>query len=293
MSENGKYRLLIADDEMIERAVLYKTLRERFGDLCEIYQAENGREAVRIHQEEKIQIAILDIEMPGINGIGAAEKIRETDKDCAIIFLTAFDEFSYAKKAITVRALDYLLKPYEEKELLLVLEEAMRLTEGRMKRERTGAGNMKPGRIEHGSAHGTASAAAAETASADIMEEEHAEVEAARLSRVMEMISGYIREHYMHEFSMQDVARIMNYSEAYFCKLFKQCFGQNFTSYLTEFRVNEAKKMLEQPTVNVKEIGRAVGYGDANYFAKVFKRITGQSPTEYRQEIFQKTPPSL
>ena len=40
--------------------------------------------------------------------------------------------------------------------------------------------------------------------------------------------------------------------------------------------------MLDQPTVNVKEIGRAVGYGDSNYFAKVFKRITGQSPTEYR-----------
>ena len=80
----------------------------------------------------------------------------------------------------------------------------------------------------------------------------------------------------------------MNYSEAYFCKLFKQCFGQNFTSYLTEFRVEEAKKMLALPTVNVKEIGRSVGYADANYFAKVFKRITGQSPTEYRQELFSR-----
>lgn len=304
MSDDRKYRLLIADDEMIERAVLYKTLRARFGDQCEIYQAENGREAVRIHQEKAIQIAILDIEMPGINGIGAAEKIRETDKDCAIIFLTAFDEFSYAKKAITVRALDYLLKPYEEKELMLVLEEAMRLTEGRLKREKSGAGTSASGISGTGISGigfsgsriaGAGSDSGSESGAAELAgtEDEHAEVEAARLSRVMEMITGYIREHYMHEFSMQDVARIMNYSEAYFCKLFKQCFGQNFTSYLTEYRVNEAKKMLEQPTVNVKEIGRAVGYGDANYFAKVFKRITGQSPTEYRQEIFQKNPPSL
>ncbi|MEW4413470.1 response regulator [Clostridium sp. AN503] len=283
MSEDRKYRLLIADDEMIERKVLYKTLKARLGDQCEIFQAENGREAVRIHQEEKIQIAILDIEMPGINGIGAAEKIRETDRDCCIIFLTAFDEFSYAKKAITVRALDYLLKPYEEKELMLVLEEAMRLTEERMTLADPSAG----------SAVLEAAAAKSDPSAEALYEDEHAEVEAARLSRVMSMISGYIREHYMHEFSMQDVARIMNYSEAYFCKLFKQCFGQNFTSYLTEYRVNEAKKMLEQPTVNVKEVGKAVGYGDANYFAKVFKRITGQSPTEYRQEIFQKMPPSL
>ena len=127
MNQNKIYRLLIADDEMIERAVLYKTLKSRFGENCEIYQAENGREAVRIHEEHQIQIAILDIEMPGINGIRAAEKIRETDRDCCIVFLTAFDEFSYAKKAITVRALDYLLKPYEESELLLVVEEAMRI----------------------------------------------------------------------------------------------------------------------------------------------------------------------
>ena len=87
---------------------------------------------------------------------------------------------------------------------------------------------------------------------------------------------------------MQDMARMMNYSEAYFCKLFKQCFHKNFTSYLTEFRVAEAKKMLEEPTVNVKEIGKAVGYADSNYFAKVFKRITGQSHTEYRMVIFQR-----
>lgn len=86
-----------------------------------------ARQALRVYEEEKIQIAILDIEMPGINGIEAAQKIREKDKECCIIFLTAFDEFSYAKKAITVRALDYLLKPYDEQELMLVVEEAMRL----------------------------------------------------------------------------------------------------------------------------------------------------------------------
>ena len=106
------YRVLIADDEMIERAVLYKTLHKNLGDQCAIFQAENGREALRIYEEEKIQIAILDIEMPGINGIEAAQRIRETDKDCCIIFLTAFDEFSYAKKAIMIRALDYLCLLY-------------------------------------------------------------------------------------------------------------------------------------------------------------------------------------
>ena len=71
------YRLLIADDERIEREVLFKILSRNLEGQCEIFQAGNGREALEIYREKKIQIAILDIEMPGINGIEAAEKIRE------------------------------------------------------------------------------------------------------------------------------------------------------------------------------------------------------------------------
>ena len=66
--------------------------------------------------------------------------------------------------------------------------------------------------------------------------------------------------NYMKEISMQDAARAMNYSDAYFCKLFKQCFDQNFTTYLTNFRVNEAKKLLRNHELNVKEISARVGY---------------------------------
>ena len=283
------YRVLIADDEMIERKVLYKTLTENLGDQCTIFQAENGREALRVYEEEKIQIAILDIEMPGITGIEAAQKIREQDGDCCIIFLTAFDEFAYAKSAITVRALDYLLKPYDEQELMLVLEEAMRLTEERMGekavREQMAAGTYSGTGSDGRSASKTAGG---DGGGAEASRDEGEDFGSLRLSRVAEIIDKYIHENYMFDISMQDMARMMNYSEAYFCKLFKQCFHKNFTSYLTEFRVAEAKKMLEEPTVNVKEIGKAVGYADSNYFAKVFKRITGQSPTEYRMVIFQR-----
>lgn len=294
------YRVLIADDEMIERKVLYKTLTENLGDQCTIFQAENGREALRVYEEEKIQIAILDIEMPGINGIEAAQKIREQDGDCCIIFLTAFDEFAYARSAITVRALDYLLKPYDEQELMLVLEEAMRLTEARMGEKavrdtevsnmagRSGGGAEASNMAGRSGGGAKASNMTGRNGGAVASRAEGEDFSSIRLSRVAEIIDKYIHENYMFDISMQDMARMMNYSEAYFCKLFKQCFHKNFISYLTEFRVAEAKKMLEEPTVNVKEIGKAVGYADSNYFAKVFKRITGQSPTEYRMVIFQR-----
>lgn len=257
----SRYRVLIADDEIMERKVLYKMLTEKLGDRCTVYQAENGREALQIYEEEKIQIAILDIEMPEMNGIEAARKIREQDEDCSIIFLTDLNEFSYAKSAIAVKALDYLLKPYDEKRLIPVLEEAMQLT---AKRTSMGRGEVPGGFMD-----------------------ENGDFIGARLSRVAEIIEKYIRENYMLDLSMQDIAKMMNYSEAYFCKLFKQCFHKNFTSYLTELRVEEARKMLEEPAVNVKEIGKAVGYSDFNYFAKVFKRITGFSPAEYRIAAFK------
>ena len=173
-------RLLIADDEMIERQVLYKTLQKNLGDRCRIFQAANGREALKIYEEEKIQIAILDIEMPGINGIEAAQQIRQADKDCCIIFLTAFDEFSYAKKAITVRALDYLLKPYDEEELMLVVEEAMHIAGEH--RQDEGDGDENENEIP----------APPDT-------EEPEDGGHARLSKVTSLISQYIHENYMFE----------------------------------------------------------------------------------------------
>lgn len=271
------YRILIADDEVIERKVLYKTLEKHLGDQCEIYLAENGREALRIYKERQIQILILDIEMPGINGIEAAEQIRRMDKDCCIIFLTAYDEFSYAKKAVHVRAMEYLLKPYEEKELLQILDEAIRQTEETIQKH---ASEETADKAEEPQQEAVQSLANEE-------EFEVLDNSSMRQLRVKKKILDYIQEHYMYELSMQDVARAMNYSEAYFCKLFKQCFDQNFTSYLTEYRVEQAKKMLHEPAVNIKEVGRAVGYADANYFAKVFKRATGNSPTEYRINNFK------
>ena len=103
-----------------------------------------------------------------------------------------------------------------------------------------------------------------------------------RLGQIREDIVVYIREHYTEELSMQDVARAMNYSDAYFCKLFKQCFKVNFSAWLNEFRVEKAKEQLTATRLSVREVSLACGYADANYFARVFKRITGMTPSEYR-----------
>lgn len=258
-------RVLIADDEGIERMALCRRLGKHFGDTLRICQAEDGAEAVELFKREKSQIVIMDIAMPVLNGVEAAEQIRRLDEGCVIIFLTAYDEFSYAKRALVIRALDYLLKPCEEDELVAVMEEAVRLAglyaQGRQ------AGYFRPAGPENAQVRDG---------------EERGESGENRMTQVAASILDYIRRNYMKEISMQDAARAMNYSDAYFCKLFKQCFDQNFTSYLTGFRVNEAKKLLKDRSISVKDVSMQVGYYDSNYFAKVFKRMTGMIPSEYR-----------
>ena len=88
--------------------------------------------------------------------------------------------------------------------------------------------------------------------------------------------------------AMQDAAAALRYSDAYFCKLFKQCFKVNFSAYLNEYRVNKARQLILDPRLSLKDIGAAVGYSDPNYFTRVFKRLTGQTPSEYRMAAAEK-----
>ena len=252
------YQILVAEDESLERKVLCKTLRKHFGDICLIHEAKNGREAVESFLIHRPQVAILDIEMPGVSGLEAARQIRESGHPCMILFLTAFDKFSYAREAITLRALDYLLKPCQEQELILTVEEALHLYD----RLGTNHEAVLRGDIADGAG-----------------EEDLAD---RRMGQIRENIERYIREYYSTEISMQSVARAMNYSDAYFCKLFKQCFKVNFSAWLNEYRIDRAREMLQNTRLSVREVSTACGYSDANYFARVFKRVTGKTPSEYR-----------
>lgn len=266
------YRVLVADDEPIERTVVNKTIQKYFKGQLEVVEAVNGREAVQLFFEKKCQIALLDIEMPGINGLEAAERIRQNDKECSIVFLTAFDEFAYAKRAISVRALDYLLKPGADEELVAVLEEAIQIAKENEQRGENGVcRNTEPDR--------------------SIVPEENEDLEQpaenVRMTAVAEGIREYIDTHYMEDISLQTAAGAMNYSEAYFCKIFKQCFDKSFIVYLSEYRVEKAKQLLADVVINVKDISASVGYRDSNYFAKVFKRVVGTTPTEYRMQVLR------
>lgn len=125
--------LLIADDENLELKVLEKTVKKHFVEELEIFASSNGRKASQICDEVKPDIALLDIEMPGMNGIELAKYIKEKYADCIIIFITAYDRFDYAIEAMHIKAFDYLLKPWKEERLCELINTAIENVRGMQK----------------------------------------------------------------------------------------------------------------------------------------------------------------
>jgi YesN/AraC family two-component response regulator len=255
------YTILVADDEQIERKVLIKNIQKGLSGEYSLLEANNGKKAIEWAEKEKIDIAIMDIEMPGINGLIASKEIKKRYPDCCIIFLTAYDAFEYARDAVSLRALDYLLKPYAPQDVLNVLDKAKQEVD-----------HLKE--IRRLECHDKC------------FELDEEAIKASKMGQIAKDIETYVKQNYKKDLSLQEVAAKTNYSEAYFCKLFKEFFHTNFTSYLTHIRIQEAKRLLEDPTINIKEIAQEVGYNDSNYFCKVFRREQGKTPSQYRAEIF-------
>lgn len=94
-----------------------------------------------------------------------------------------------------------------------------------------------------------------------------------------------IEHHYMEEFFIKEEAQALGFSLSQFDRLFKQMTGKSPVLYIMELRVNRAKKLLGDGSYSVAQISNAVGYKDPYYFSRVFKKVTGISPAEYRKMI--------
>lgn len=115
------YRLLIADDEKIIREGLRCLLDWESLGFTEITEAANGEQTLRQITEQKPDIVLLDIHMPGISGLDVIAKARSEGFDGRVIILTGYSEFKYAQQAIRYGVTDYLMKPVDENELLSIV----------------------------------------------------------------------------------------------------------------------------------------------------------------------------
>ncbi|HET7658182.1 MAG TPA: AraC family transcriptional regulator, partial [Bacillales bacterium] len=115
--------------------------------------------------------------------------------------------------------------------------------------------------------------------------EEFRKVHTERASGFLRKAQVYIDKHFGAAVSLEDVAEHVGLSAYYFSKLFKEQSGTTFIDYLTEVRIRRGKQLLQETRMSLKEICYEVGYRDPNYFSRVFKKITGRTPSDYRSSI--------
>ncbi len=95
----------------------------------------------------------------------------------------------------------------------------------------------------------------------------------------------YIQEHQSEELPLGQVARAVHMSTFYFCKMFKKATGTHFTDYVSRVRVEKARNLLLNPNLRISEIAYEVGFQSLTHFNRIFKKLLGQSPTQYRGQV--------
>lgn len=265
-------RLLIADDEKLEREALAELVQRRFEREVALEVAENGRKAADTAVLWGADLILMDIEMPGMSGLDAARAVLAQRPSCRVIFVTAYSLFQYAHEAVHLGACDYLLKPVDPDELEASVRRAMRQIETEWKLKELAAARPQPEQTE------------TEEETEDAPEES----ENSQTALVMAHVRRYLEDNYMFDLSLDSVGEILHISPAYLSAQFKKYQKMNFLDCLTELRINAAKELLADPFRSSAEVASMVGYEDASYFARAFKKRTGMTPTQYRRQAGRK-----
>lgn len=265
-------RLLIADDEKLEREALAELVQRRFERDVVLEVAENGRKAADTAVLWGADLILMDIEMPGMSGLDAARAVLAQRPSCRVIFVTAYSLFQYAHEAVHLGACDYLLKPVDPDELEASVRRAMRQIETERKLEELAAAQPQPEQTE----------------TEEEAEDAPEEGENSQTALVMAHVRRYLEDNYMFDLSLDSVGEILHISPAYLSAQFKKYQKMNFLDCLTELRINAAKELLTDPFRSSAEVASMVGYEDASYFARAFKKRTGMTPTQYRRQVGQK-----
>lgn len=133
------YTFLVVDDEGIERMALAQIIRREFPEDVSVHTLPNGMEMLRFLENQDADVAIVDIDMPGFNGIETIRKLRQQGKRIKIIINTAYSTFQYAVDAIKLEVDDYLVKPLKREKII----EALRNCVAKMEEENLRANREK------------------------------------------------------------------------------------------------------------------------------------------------------
>ncbi len=245
------YRVILVDDErLIVRGLSSVVPWNELG--CEVAgTAYDGKTGLELIREIKPDIVLTDIRMPNMDGLTMLAAIRSEFPEIQTSVLTAYRDFDYAHRAITLGVCRYLLKPSNLDELM----EAVRLMVSRL--------GERPARND-----------GPET-----------ETVRAAGNHLVRAALAYMKDHCSEQhLSLNEVADHVYVSQWHLSKLLNKETGQSFFDLLGSLRIARAKELLENPSMRIHEVSEAAGFSDVAHFSRTFKRYAGCTPGEYRNQ---------
>jgi two-component system response regulator YesN len=262
-----RMRILIVDDEYLVRLRLRTTIDwHRYGFEL-VGEAEDGETGLDLAVKLRPDIIVTDMSMPFLDGIEFMEQLRNRGIGAKIIVLSGYDDFQYAKGAITYGASDYIVKPVENE----VIISSIRKLAGAIRKERVfeQIGKQKLimdliTQLKHLRSRKTAGSA-----------------------KLVEAAVKYIRQHYADDsLTVNRIAEELYISPSHLMHVFKENTSSTVNDYMTECRIEKAKELLSANKYKIYEICDRVGIRNSRYFSQLFKRYTNQTPSEYVKSRF-------
>lgn len=266
--------LLIAEDEQMLRNGLASLAWADQG-ITLVAAAKNGLQAVEIATEHPVDILLTDIRMPGLSGMEVAQFVREHYPRAEILFLSGYEEFDYAKKAISLQANNYILKPAMPQDVL----NAVGAAKDKILQHRAEDATNRQMRMELQNLSKVASKTQAPAEDTGSPTEED-----------VTQVVNYIRKHYQEPLNLAALAEKFHFNPVYLSRLIKKKSGYTFTELLTSTRMYHAARLLRETALKNGEICARIGMGDERYFTQVFLRTYGISPQQYRKQHRQGIP---
>ena len=240
-----KLKVLLVDDEIIIRQG-FRQLFDWEAHDCEVVgEAADGMEALSQIDALNPDIVTMDINIPIMNGLKVIQLSRMKHPETAFIIVSGYDDFAYCREALRLQITDYILKPVDYEEFGVCID------------------NLKIA-----------------------MFQKKASVESdGQEERIINKIVRFVQSHLAEEISLSVLAEEFHFSAQYVSQLFKNEIGVNFLTYLTNIRMEKAKKLLLNTDLPIAEISEQSGYGDYRVFTKVFKKSEGVTPSQYRHDF--------
>ena len=239
--------VIIDDNKLIADTLAAFSVWEENGCRVEAvcYDSTEGKGAIESLSPD---IIVTDIRMPGLSGLDLIEMVRGVVPKARVIFVSAYDHFEYAQRALRMGAQDYLLKPFSKETIRKAVAGAVCYLD------------------EHGKPDG------------------QDEEEQPLLRPIIEYITERIDRHVTAE----EVARTFYMSTSRLDKLIQKSTGSGFQRLHISLRMKRAKELMKDVRNNIEDVAQKTGYKNYASFYRAFTREFSMSPTEYRDMMQRK-----